>query len=81
MERDDGRELFRTAPATELGTKTTAEKNHGRIEARSYAASKPSRDPVRAQLSGAAEVCGHRDHHQGFDPNRACRPLNLDSVL
>jgi len=31
---------FRTAPATELVTKTTVEKNHGRIETRTYAASK-----------------------------------------
>jgi predicted transposase YbfD/YdcC len=33
-------DYFRTAPATELVTKTTVEKNHGRIETRSYAASK-----------------------------------------
>ncbi len=33
-------DYFRTAPATELVTKTTVEKNHGRIETRTYAASK-----------------------------------------
>jgi predicted transposase YbfD/YdcC len=33
-------DYFRTAPATELVTQTTVEKNHGRIETRTYAASK-----------------------------------------
>lgn len=33
-------DYFRTAPATELVTKTTVEKGHGRIETRTYTASK-----------------------------------------
>jgi predicted transposase YbfD/YdcC len=33
-------DYFRTAPASELVTKTTVEKNHGRIETRTYTASK-----------------------------------------
>jgi len=36
----DVEDYYRTAPATELVTKTTVEKGHGRIETRTYAASR-----------------------------------------
>jgi predicted transposase YbfD/YdcC len=36
----DVEDYFRTAPAAELATKTTVEKGHGRIETRTYTASK-----------------------------------------
>ena len=71
-------DYFRTAPATELVTKTTVEKNHGRIETRTYAASKTV-DWIVSERSypGQPRFTTIKAIVKVSTPNRACRPINL----